>query len=43
MFDFFTTYKTSSIKIWFALATGLAESLTHVVFTQPCVIQHVRT
>jgi len=38
-----TTCKTSSIKIWFVLAAGLAENLTQVVFRQPCVIQHVRT
>ena len=37
------TCKTSSIKIWFVLAAGLAENLTHVVFRQPFVIQYVRT
>jgi len=40
---FITTCKTSSIKIWFVLAAGLAENLTQVVFRQPFVIQHVRT
>jgi len=40
---FNTSCKTSSIKIWFVLAAGLAESLTQVVFRQPFVIQHVRT
>jgi len=40
---FITSCKTSSIKIWFVLAAGLAENLTHVVFRQPFVIQHVRT
>ena len=40
---FFTACKTSSIKLWFVLATGLAENLTQVVFHQPFVIQHVRT
>ena len=42
-FYFITTCKTSSIKIWFVLAAGLAENLTQVVFRQPFVIQHVRT
>jgi len=40
---FITTCKTSSIKIWFVLAAGLAENLTKVIFPQPFVIQHVRT
>ena len=40
---FITTCKTSSIKIWFVLAAGLAENLIQVVFRQPFVIQHVRT
>ena len=40
---FITTCKTSSIKIRFVLAAGLAENLTQVVFRQPFVIQHVRT
>jgi len=40
---FITTCKTSSIKIWFVLAAGLAENLTQVVFHQSFVIQHVRT
>jgi len=40
---FITTCKTSSIKIWFVLAAGLAEILIQVVFRQPFVIQHVRT
>jgi len=40
---FITTCKTSSIKIWFVLAAGLAENLTQVVFRQPFVIQYVRT
>jgi len=40
---FITTCKTSSIKIWFVLAAGLAENLTQVVFRQPFVIQHVTT
>jgi len=40
---FITTCKTSSIKIWFVLAAGLAENLTQVFFCQPFVIQHVRT
>jgi len=40
---FITTCKTSSIKIWFVLAAGLAENLTQVIFRQPSVIQHVRT
>jgi len=40
---FITSCKTSSIKIWFVLATGLVENLTQVVFRQPFVIQHVRT
>jgi len=42
---FFTSCKTSSIKIWFVLATGLTDNLwlTQVVFRQPFVIQHVRT
>jgi len=40
---FITTCKTSSIKIWFVLAAGLAENLNQVVFRQPFVIQHVRT
>jgi len=40
---FVTTCKTSSIKIWFVLAAGLAENLIQVVFRQPFVIQHVRT
>ena len=39
---FFTTCKTSSIKIWFLLATGLTDK-TQVVFRRPFVIQHVRT
>jgi len=38
-----TTCKTSSFKIWFVLAVGLAENLTEVVFRQPFVNQHVRT
>jgi len=40
---FIATCKTSSIKIWFVVAAGLAENLTQVVFRQPFVIQHVRT
>ena len=40
---FSTTCKTSSIKIWFVLAAGLAENLTQVVFRQLFVIQKVRT
>jgi len=40
---FITSCKTSSIKIWFVLAAGLAENLTQVVFRQPFVIQHVST
>jgi len=40
---FITACKTSSIKIWFVLAAGLAENLTQVVFRQPFVIQNVRT
>jgi len=40
---FITSCKTSSIKIWFGLAAGLAENLTQVVFRQSFVIQHVRT
>jgi len=40
---FITSCKTSSIKIWFVLAAGLAEKLTQVVFRQPFVIQRVRT
>jgi len=40
---FIASCKTSSIKIWFVLAAGLAENLTHVVIRQPFVIQHVRT
>jgi len=40
---FITFCKTSSIKIWFVLAAGLAENLTQVVFRHPFVIQHVRT
>ena len=40
---FVTSCETSSIKIWFVLAAGLAENLTQVVFRQPPVIQHVRT
>jgi len=40
---FTTTFKTSSIKIWFVLPAGLAEKLTQVVFRQPFVIQHVKT
>jgi len=40
---FITSCKTSSIKMWFVLAAGLAENLTQVVFRQPFVIQHVRT
>jgi len=40
---FITACKTSSIKIWFVLAAGLAENLTQIVFRQPFVIQHVRT
>jgi len=35
---FITSCKTSSIKIWFVLAAGLAENLTQVVFRQPFVI-----
>ena len=35
---FITTCKTSSIKIVFVLATGLAENLTQVVFRQLFVI-----
>jgi len=43
-FTFITSCKTSSIKIWFVSAAGLAENLTQqVVFHQPFVIQHVRT
>ena len=43
-FTFFScTCEASSIKNWFVLATGLAENLTQVVFSQPFVIQHVRT
>jgi len=42
-YKLFATCKTSSIKIWFVLAAGLAENLTQVVFRQPFVIQHVRT
>jgi len=38
---FITACKTSSIKIWFVLAAGLAENLTQVVFRQSFVIQHV--
>jgi len=38
---FITSCKASSIKIWFVLAEGLDENLTHVVFRQPFVIQHV--
>jgi len=41
--SFITACKTSSIKIWFVLAAGLAENLTQVVFRQPFVIQHVGT
>jgi len=37
---FITSCKTSSIKIWFVLAAGLAENLAHVVFRQAFVIQH---
>jgi len=40
---FIASCKTSSIKIWFVLAAGLAENLIQVVFRQPFVIQHVRT
>jgi len=40
---FIATCKTSSIKIWFVLAAGLAENLIQVVFRQRFVIQHVRT
>jgi len=40
---FITSCKTSSIKVWFVLAAGLAENFTQVVFRQPFVIQHVRT
>jgi len=40
---FITACKTSSIKTWFMLATGLADNLTQVVFCQPLMIQHVRT
>jgi len=40
---FITSCKTSSIKIWFVLAAGLAEKLTQVIFRQPFVIQYVRT
>jgi len=40
---FITSCKTSSIKILFVLAAGLAEKLTQVVFRQPFVIQHVTT
>jgi len=32
---FITSCKTSSIKIWFVLAAGLAEKLTQVVFATP--------
>jgi len=39
---FITSCKTSSIKIWFVLAAGLAENLTQWVFRQPFVIQHAR-
>jgi len=35
---FITFCKTSSIKIWFVLAAGLAENVTQVVFRQPFVI-----
>ena len=42
LITFFTTCKTSSIKIWFVLATRLADK-TQVVFRRPFVIQHVRT
>jgi len=40
---FITTCKTSSFKIWYVLAAGLAENLIQVVFRQPFVIQHVGT
>jgi len=40
---FITSCKTSSIKICFVLAAGLAENLAQVVFRQPFVIQHVKT
>jgi len=39
---FITSCKTSSIKIWFVLAAGLAEKSSQVVFRQPFVIQHIR-
>jgi len=35
---FTTSCKTSSIKIWFVRAAGLAENMNHVVFRQPFVI-----
>jgi len=35
---FITNCKTSSIKIWFVLAAGLAENLTQVAFRQSFVI-----
>jgi len=41
--NFITSCKTSSIKICFVVAAGLAENLTQVVFRQPFVIQYVRT
>jgi len=34
---FINNCKTSSIKIWFVLAKGLAETLTQVVFRQPFI------
>ena len=37
-FTFITTCQTSSIKIWFVLAAGLAENLIQLVFRQPFVI-----
>jgi len=40
---FYATCTTSSIKIWFVLATALAENLTQMIFHQCLVIQHVRT
>jgi len=42
LMPYITSCKTSSIKIWFVLAAGLAENLTQLVFRQPSVIQHVR-
>ena len=40
---FLLRVKRLQFKIWFVLATGLAENLTQVIFRQPFVIQHVRT